>query len=771
MTERIQYPPVYLGLYALLMTAVAAAMYATADPLPATLYTLFWGALYGVGLYLGLRLGEEKEESFQLIAKGAVLLSLLLFLVGLTRHGAETGLILLLLTLQAGRNLVLAGRRELNFACLISLVLLLYAAGKAVQWQFILFLVAYALAGMFTFMADHIDARLSHARGGDHELLTRRMQLPVKGIGLALLTLSLAAFIYLLVPRPPSPRVQLFPSYSNWNYDNRHWEDEAPTARPDGPGKNGEGQGGGESRSGAPLPQPPGKMVNRSEYGGFQDSFDITKSGEMVDANAILLYLQAEAPLYVRGKVFDSFDGRSWEDSGYGAERRYEREGRFALDGKPQPDDALQIFTVRQDLPPFIFAAYRPIQVAFPAKAIETDAAQTLRAPDRLRKGTVYTVASRLEEVDRHPCSGALTAGDVGRSADRRYLALYQGLSPRLRELALQVAQGAGDDLQRAKAVEHYLRSNFAYTVDTVGVQWSGNPVEQFLFELKAGHCELFASSMVIMLRTLDIPARMATGFYVNRYNPLTGYFELRRADGHAWVEAYLPPHGWVTFEPTSGFRLPERSQRLFVAPGLIRYLGDRIQSVVERHPDSLWVEFLKTVWELAMKLEVMALEIAFPIVLRYYKLRSWFLLGGWLWIVLGCAGLAAGWYLWRVMEPLWRLARLRKMRSGDLQQFPVLCYRELERHFARRGAPRAPHLTPLEYERLLSSRYLPLAGEIAAITRLFEQASYGPEPVAAAETEEALRAFAQIQRWKEPGRNRFLPGRGSGWGKIFKRS
>ncbi|HBG08382.1 MAG: hypothetical protein A2075_09510 [Geobacteraceae bacterium GWC2_58_44] len=762
MTERIQYPPVYLGLYFLLMTAVAAGMCATAPPLQATLYTLFWGAVYGAGIYFCRRAGEENEEQFQQLANGAAILALVLFFGGLTASSVETGLILLLLTLQAGRNLVLATRRDLNFACLISLVMLLYAAGKAMQGFFVIFLILYTLAGMFTFMADHIDARLSHAHGGDRDLLTRRMNLPVKGIGLALLTLAVAFGIYLLVPRPPSPRVQAFPSSSNWNYDNRHWEQEALTPRQDGQGKNGAGESD-FSRGRERTPAEQGQMVNASEYGGFGNKFDVAEVGESVlRPDALLLHLQADNPLYVRGKVFDSFDGRSWEDSGYGAEKRYDREGRFALDGQPKPGDTLQLFTVRQDLPPFIFAAYRPILVSFPGNVIETDGAHALRAPDRLRKGTVYSVASRLEEVDRHPCSGALTADDDGRTADRRYLALYPGVSQRLRDLALEVTKGAGNDLQRAKAVEEYLHGsgNFAYTRATVGVQWSGNPVEQFLFELKAGHCELFASSMVTMLRTLDIPARLVTGFYANRYNPVTGYFEIRYSDGHAWVEAYLPPHGWVTFEPTSGFQLPTCSERLFVATGLVRYLGDRIEHLIYENRDSLWVKLLKTIWPILLKLWVEVVDVAVRLMVLALILMQWFTSGGWLNIVSLLAAVLAGRYLWRLLEPAWRLARLRRTRRGDPQRFLVLCYREMERHFARRGTARAPHLTPLEYRNLLTARFLPLDQQITLITRLFQQATYGPVPVAIAEieTEQALRAFAEIQRWKGSASARTTP-------------
>lgn len=64
------------------------------------------------------------------------------------------------------------------------------------------------------------------------------------------------------------------------------------------------------------------------------------------------------------------------------------------------------------------------------------------------------------------------------------------------------------------------------------------------------------------MLRSLGIPARLVTGYAANDYNPLTGYFEVRRLDAHAWAEAYFPEYGWVTFQPTPSFELPNEIRK-----------------------------------------------------------------------------------------------------------------------------------------------------------------------------------------------------------------
>jgi len=749
MTERINYPPVYLGLYLLLMTSATAVMCAVAVPLAAVIYSLFWGAVFAAGFIACRQVGELRQEQFQQLANASAVIALLVCFGCLVLSGVGTGLVMLLLIVQAGRNLVLNTRRDLNFAYLVSLVLILYASGTAKDSYFIVFIILYALSGMFTFMAEHIDARLTLAHGGDRELLTRRMNLPVKGIGLACLTLIVAFGIYLFVPRPPSPKLHAFPASSTWNYDNRNWEEEAKKPRQDGEGKNGSDKGETDSRQRRQVMlDAAGQMLNSAEYGGFRNRFDVAEIGECTKLpDSLVMHIQADSPLYLRGKVFDSFDGLSWEDSGAGAGKRYDKDGRFDLGAKPLSGDALQVFTIRRDLPPFIFAAYQPRFVSFPGNVIEVDRALTLRAPYRIRKGTVYSVVSHLEAVDRHPCSGASMAGDV---PEDRFIALYPGISDRLRTLARDMTKGATDDLGRAKQVESYLRDNYAYTLDTMGVKWSSNPVEEFLFDRKAGHCELFASSMTVILRTLHIPARLVTGFYVHRYNPITGYYEVRESDGHAWVEVYLEPHGWVTFEPTSAFELPKRSQRLFVATGLVRYLGDRAESLVYKNKHSWWSQMLQKIWTILQKLWLVLLGMFAVLKISCLYAWFWFLRVGWLISLLLLMAAGTGWYLWRTYEPSWRLARLRRARDMDPQDFLRLCYKEMERCFAARGVARAPQITALEYEQQLAQRFMPLAGQITVMTALFQQAVYGSGPLDAARSDDAFRAVEAMLRWKE---------------------
>lgn len=133
------------------------------------------------------------------------------------------------------------------------------------------------------------------------------------------------------------------------------------------------------------------------------------------------------------------------------------------------------------------------------------------------------------------------------------YLQLPNGrVDRRISDLANQITSDAGSNYLRAKSIEAYLKTNFGYTLELPGNPVP-DPLAYFLFERKKGHCEYFASSMTVMLRTLGIPARVVNGFRGGEYNDLTGNYIIRQKDAHSWVEAYFPDYGWVSFDPTPG--------------------------------------------------------------------------------------------------------------------------------------------------------------------------------------------------------------------------
>jgi protein-glutamine gamma-glutamyltransferase len=133
-------------------------------------------------------------------------------------------------------------------------------------------------------------------------------------------------------------------------------------------------------------------------------------------------------------------------------------------------------------------------------------------------------------------------------------LLLPDKLDVRIFRLAREVVEGArggvnGDDA-KARAIANYLRANYGYTLHLLPATVP-DPLANFLFERRKGHCEYFASSMAVMLRTVGIPSRVVTGFASGVFNPLTGWQVVRASDAHSWVEAWIPGRGWMTYDPT----------------------------------------------------------------------------------------------------------------------------------------------------------------------------------------------------------------------------
>ncbi len=177
-----------------------------------------------------------------------------------------------------------------------------------------------------------------------------------------------------------------------------------------------------------------------------------------------------------------------------------------------------------------------------------------------------YRTADEPEQyrvgLARHPVSKAISLDPAaeGSVLARRFAAARSetnrealldtsGVSPRVAALAAREA-GRGTPYQKARNLEQFLMHNYRYSLDFMG-KASDDPIAAFLFERKEGHCEYFASSMVLMLRSVGIPARLATGYLGAEYNRLEGYYVVRESNAHAWVEAYLPASGWTTFDPT----------------------------------------------------------------------------------------------------------------------------------------------------------------------------------------------------------------------------
>jgi transglutaminase-like putative cysteine protease len=130
-----------------------------------------------------------------------------------------------------------------------------------------------------------------------------------------------------------------------------------------------------------------------------------------------------------------------------------------------------------------------------------------------------------------------------------RVTPLEYPVSPEIAALARRIVGGETRPERQAALIENYLSKNFEY-LPNPSVLGKTMSVDDFLLRDRRGHCEYFAAGMVVLLRALDVPARIAGGYYGGRYNPLGGYYSIRREDAHAWTEVWNGTR-WVTYDST----------------------------------------------------------------------------------------------------------------------------------------------------------------------------------------------------------------------------
>ena len=110
---------------------------------------------------------------------------------------------------------------------------------------------------------------------------------------------------------------------------------------------------------------------------------------------------------------------------------------------------------------------------------------------------------------------------------------------------------GKATEYDKVMAVQDWITANTQYDLNVPRDPPGVDTVDRFLFVTHRGFCEQIASAMAVMLRTQGIPTRLVTGFGPGTWDPLTGYYEVKQSDAHAWLEVYYPGIGWVPYDPT----------------------------------------------------------------------------------------------------------------------------------------------------------------------------------------------------------------------------
>jgi hypothetical protein len=303
-----------------------------------------------------------------------------------------------------------------------------------------------------------------------------------------------------------------------------------------------------------------GFAPNNQFVSGFSESVELGQIGQIQQSSIVVMHVQIAGDttgrhiLLWRGVALSLFDGRRWQ-SPEGFTALLPRFRSYDLQKYGQKLEAIDSrrpssLQYRVSMEPIgtnvFFFTERPTELRGDYGALSMDYNGSIFGGAR----GLINEYDAVSDISNAPPDELASAGrNYPPAVSLNYLQL-PNLDPRVTALARQITATATNDFDRATALERFLQSNFAYTLD-LGDHIPADPVPYFLFERKRGHCEYFASSMAVMLRTLGIPSRIVNGFRGGEFNDLTGSYIVRARDAHSWVEAYFPGHGWVQFDPT----------------------------------------------------------------------------------------------------------------------------------------------------------------------------------------------------------------------------
>ncbi len=533
-------------------------------------------------------------------------------------------------------------RRNCYSSMWISLAILYLAAVYAWDYAFGLLLVGwtFCLAAFWT---------ASHLRRNE-----AAFRLPARAVAVAAVVALFSGVVWFVVTPQPSgapvsPLVVSLPNFTSFKGDM-----ESPAL---------------------PLVQIAGDPT------GATSSVDLHYRGRLGDSP--VMYVRTGAPAYWRGLVFDTYRDGVWTAS----IRDYQQLEPYVPPRvlPPAPPDNLgtfvQTFRVLRDMPGVISAAYPVESLYAPVSGLREDAYGTFHTPEQLRAGQTYSVVSYLPNLtagvlrtdaplDQLP-DHFLTYSDVGALSDRAIA------------LAASVTRDQPTYFDKVMALTTYLQTNYRYTLDLPPVPSGRDPVDWFLFDVKTGYCEQFATAETLLLRSQGIPARLATGYATGDYDPVLNQAVVRERDAHAWVEVWFPRHGWVPVDPTPGVSPLAATQfpSHWAAGGVARLLPHLTVGA----PASA----LGSIGALALLPAALGIAVVVAVLYAWLRRRRW-------------------------------VAR-RRPQPGEVELLRL--YERLQRRLGRR---RAPPETPLEYQRSIESALL------EEVTRAVNEGAYArrwPEP------------------------------------------
>lgn len=469
---------------------------------------------------------------------------------------------------------------------------------------------------------------------------------------------------------------------------------------------------------------------------GFSEEVKLGEIGRIQQSDQVVMHVKfapgtrVPRDLRWRGIALTTFDGKRWSGPKEDSSNEF-NSGTFPLGAN---SGSSRLFAgggtnvaYKVSLEPFgsrvFFVLPQALWINGRYQTVRIDSAGSLFNIDPTRAVSDYTVVSELPPV--MPANPS--AGSDDRVNPIVYLQLPGQLDPRVRQLAKKVSADQSTAFLKASTIERYLASNYGYTLQLPTVTAS-DPIANFLFVRRQGHCEYFASAMVLMLRTLGIPARVINGFRGGEYNDLTGSYIVRARDAHSWVEAHFPGYGWYTFDPTPAAPATPGAWNRFslYADAVREFWHDSIVNYDSAHQNALGFALVRqthtrlesfrgwstAVYESSVR-EAKSLRVHFR-----QHVNAWMAWAGAIFVIL--ISLAFGHRAYLALRRF-RLARKPRLEPHSAA---TIWYTRLLKLFARKGMNKSPAQTSQEFIGNIPSAATRRRVEV--FTAYYERARFG---------------------------------------------
>jgi protein-glutamine gamma-glutamyltransferase len=478
---------------------------------------------------------------------------------------------------------------------------------------------------------------------------------------------------------------------------------------------------------------------------GFSENVSLGEIGELKHDDALVMRVKIEQNLLARrlrwrGVALDEFTGRGWRKSleaKHGVKNERGERGFFRL----ATTEALhrlttQTFFLEPLESPVLFAAHRAVAIQGDLPFVRVDGEGSLQAHRHEFERIIYKVYSDINEP--HP---EQLRADLGRYPVEyyRYLLLPETVDPRISQLAnaMIVNAQAHNRYDIAKAIESQLQIEYGYSLQMTAS--GADPLADFLFNVKSGHCEYFSTAMAVMLRTKGIAARVVNGFLPGEYNEAAGAYTVRQSDAHSWVEVYFPQtDAWVTFDPT-----PAAGRAEPVRTGLaaqLRKYGEALELI--------WFQYVvgydqQEQRALATNVHHQISDYGQLVASLFTSFRSALpgTLGSMaLFVLLVAFVVVLVFFINRISRLGWRSGLQFKSHRLTPNESIVVFYERLLRLLAQRGWEREKHLTPLEFAGALKSH------EAVLVTRAYNRVRFGNERLSMTESREIEKILKDLE-------------------------